>query len=139
MCNLFEGEALFEKQCKMLLSIVHHGFFSTRTTAEKLTGNGSLMMTGGPTQEKRISQTVFSGVSIDARQKYLLSAWAKADSVPLHDNTTFALFARATYYDVVTHASAVVEYRADYNAASSGWQTAERRQSMNFCFRMTKS
>ena len=45
--------------------------------------------------------------------------------MPLHDNTTFALFARATYYDVVTHAAAVVEYRADYNAASSGWQTAE--------------
>ena len=102
-----------------------HWHGAAYTTAEKLTGNGSLMMTGGPTQEKRVSQTVFSNASIKATQKYLLSAWAKADSVPLHDNVAFALFARATYYDVVTHASAVVEYRADYNAASSGWQTAE--------------
>ncbi len=101
------------------------------TTAEKLSGNGSLTLTGDLATSQHISQTVFAiptsacSNANKPHQKYLLSAWAKADSVPLHDDTTFALFARATYYDVSTHATAVVEYRADYNAGTSGWQTAE--------------
>lgn len=81
--------------------------------------NNIYQFIGDPAQEQSISQAV--QVSGSQGDTFVLSGWAKGDSVPLRDNRQFAIIGKFLYTDDTTSDPFVAQFNPDADS-SINWQ-----------------
>ncbi|MBR6563138.1 MAG: DNRLRE domain-containing protein, partial [Clostridia bacterium] len=101
-------------------NLIENGGFdrSSKWSGSYTLANGMAKLTGSPTAQKRITQTV--ALNAPTNTTFMLSGWAKADSVDLSDETRkFGVIAKLTYSDNTTE-----EFELTFNPDNNNKQYA---------------
>ncbi|MCH5198285.1 MAG: DNRLRE domain-containing protein, partial [Oscillospiraceae bacterium] len=90
-------------------------------TSSYFSGSYSIKMVGEPNTDKQLYQTVNLPSSSTEKDTYILTAWAKATSVPIFDKRLFDISVKVTYSD---SSAKELSKKLSFNDSYSGWQFA---------------